>query len=158
MRCSPRLLKVVQKTLLLQIPGAYGRQFHQAQAPVLAAELDAYAPELAELRLKLSAQERIFDADFLKLGGEGGVAAMVAPVGVQYAELRLGRGLASRQKNSSSARSSAFIARPHFEQKSAYSPGCMSMKPSSDTSGLTSTLSNGRSTPRSFGLDSTALI
>ena len=84
------LLKVVEQPLLLQVARAYRGELHEAEPPVVAAEFVADAPELREFGLELTAQEGVVHADLLKFGGEGGVAAVVAPVGVKYAQFCLG--------------------------------------------------------------------
>ena len=84
------LLQVVKQALLPEPAGAYCRQLHEAQALAVPAELMAYMPELLELRLYLRTNERIVHGNLLKLGRKGGMAAVVAPIGVQYAQLRLG--------------------------------------------------------------------
>ncbi len=85
------LLLVVQHALVLEVAGADGGQFHEAERFVVASELVADGFELAQIRLEGGFDEGIVHADVRQLGGEGRVAAVVAPVGVEDAQLRLGR-------------------------------------------------------------------
>ena len=82
---------IVQFPLLTQIPGSDGRQFHQTQALALASERLADVVEGAQLAFQLFFEERIVDFYFGQFRGKGGVAAVVAPVGVEDAEFRFGR-------------------------------------------------------------------
>ena len=85
------LLHVVQQALLPQVPGADGRQFHQAERLVFPAQFPADVMELAQDRFDLFLDERIIHLDGGQFRREGRMAAMVAPVGVEDPEFRLGR-------------------------------------------------------------------
>ena len=85
------LLLVVQLAVGLQPAGADGCEFHQAERLLHAAEFLAHGAEPAQTLLQFGFQEGIVDGDFFDFGGEGGVAAVVAPVGIQDAELGLER-------------------------------------------------------------------
>ena len=84
-------LQVVQLALLAEPAGADGREFHQAAGLVAAAEIRPHLLEEREGGFQFRLHERLVHGDLLQHGSEGGVTAMVAPVGVQDAEFRLGR-------------------------------------------------------------------
>ncbi len=84
------LLLVVEDTLFLQPAGSDGGQLHETEALTLASKFPAHGMELAELALDLALHEGVVHGDGVQLGVEGGVAAVVAPVGVEYPQLGLG--------------------------------------------------------------------
>ena len=84
-------LQIVQQAAPLQTAGTDGGEVHQADALLLAAQLAADVQVEGQRLLNLRLHERLLDRDPLQFGGEGGVAAVVAPVGIQNAELRLAR-------------------------------------------------------------------
>ena len=77
-------LQVVQLALLAQPAGADGRELHQAAGLVPAAEVRPHRG------FQFGLDEGLVHRDLLQHGGEGGVTAVVAPVGVQDTEFRLG--------------------------------------------------------------------
>ena len=81
--------QVVQQPFLAQVAGADGRHVHQADALVLAPQFAADAQVEGQRILDLVLYERFLDRDALQLGGEGRMAAMVAPIGVEDAQLGL---------------------------------------------------------------------
>ena len=85
------LFQVVQLALLAQPAGADRGKLHQAAGLVLPAEVRAHLLEQAQGLFQLGFHEGFVHRDFLQFGGEGRVAAMVAPVGIQDPEFRLGR-------------------------------------------------------------------
>ena len=88
------LLQIVQFALGLEIAGAYGSQFHKAEGFSAAAQLLAHASGELEGLLQLGLEEGLVYRDLLYLGGESRMAAMVAPVGIQYAQLGFRRAAA----------------------------------------------------------------
>ena len=84
-------LQVVQLALLAQPAGADGRELHQAAGLVPAAEVRPHLLEQVQGGFQFGLHEGLVHRDLLQDGGEGGMAAMVAPVGVQDAEFCLGR-------------------------------------------------------------------
>ena len=82
-------LQIVQQPPLAQKAGADRGQIHQAEALMLAAQLAADREVQSERILDLVLCERLLDGDLLQFGRKGRVAAMVAPVGIQNAQLRL---------------------------------------------------------------------
>ena len=85
------LLHIVEQSLLPEVACAYCCQFHQTEALALTSQFLSHIVELAQLGLDFFAHEGIIHGDGLEFGGEGGVAAVVAPVGVEYPELGLAR-------------------------------------------------------------------
>ena len=81
--------QVVQQPFLAQVAGADGRHVHQADALVLAAQFAADAQVEGQRILDLVLCERLLDRDALQLGGEGRMAAVVTPIGVEDAQLGL---------------------------------------------------------------------
>ena len=82
-------LHIVQKPFALEITGTYRRDIHQAERLVLPSELLADLQIEVICPLNLILDERVLDSDIIQYGGESGVAAMVAPVCIQYPELCL---------------------------------------------------------------------
>ena len=66
--------------------GWFGGQVHQADALLLAAQFAADAQVERERLLDVAPHERLLDRDILEVGREGGVAAVVAPVGIENPE------------------------------------------------------------------------
>ena len=85
------LFQIVEQALLPEVARAYGSKFHKAEALAFASQFLAHLVELAQLGLELFAHEGIVHGDGLELGGEGGVAAVVTPIGVEYPQLCLAR-------------------------------------------------------------------
>ena len=83
-------VQVVQLALLAQPAGADGRELHQAAGLVPAAEVRPHLLEQREGGFQFGLDEGLVHRDLLQHGGEGGVTAVVAPVGVQDTEFRLG--------------------------------------------------------------------
>ena len=88
------LLQVVQLTLLAQPAGSNGGQFHQAHGLPGAAQFFPHLIEEVQGSLQLGLHEALVHGDFFQLGGKGGMTAVVAPVGVQDAQLGF-RGVAA---------------------------------------------------------------
>ena len=84
-----RDLLIVQQPLLLQVAGADRGDIHQAEALVLAAQFAADTQVEGQRILDFVLDERLLDGDALEFGREGRMAAVVAPVGIQNAQLRL---------------------------------------------------------------------
>ena len=85
------LLQVVQFALLAEPAGADRGEFHQAAGLVLPAEVRAHLLKQAQGLFQFGLHEGLVHRDLLQFGGEGGVAAVITPVGVQDPEFRLGR-------------------------------------------------------------------
>ena len=81
------LVEVLQLTGLLEIFGADGAHVHEADGLLVAAELVADLHVAVESRL----DDLVVDRDVVEHGAEGGVAAVVGPVGVDHADLGDGR-------------------------------------------------------------------
>ena len=77
------LVKAGEGALGLQPLGADGAHVHEADGLFLAAELRAHLQVAVEGRL----DRDVIDLDVLQVGAEGGVAAVVGPVGVDHADL-----------------------------------------------------------------------
>ena len=84
-----RDLQIVQQPLLLQVAGSDRRHVHQADALVLAAQFAADPQVQGQRILDLLLHERLLDRNPFEFGREGRMAAVVAPVGIQNAQLRL---------------------------------------------------------------------
>ena len=84
-----RDFQIVQQPLLFQVAGSDRRHVHQTDALVLAPQL-APDPQVQSQRiLDLLLHERLLDGDAFEFGREGRMAAVVAPIGIQNAQLRL---------------------------------------------------------------------
>ena len=84
-------LLIVQQTLFLQVTGTDGRQLHKAERFILATQLHADMAELIQFVLNVGFDERVLHLNIFKDSGEGGVTAVVGPIGVQDAQFCLGR-------------------------------------------------------------------
>ena len=84
-------LHIVKQTLSLEITGSYRCHIHQVQALMLTTQVLADLHVEVESTVNLALYEGILDGNLLKLGGESGVAAVVAPICVKDAELSLVR-------------------------------------------------------------------
>ena len=84
------LLLVIQHALVLQVAGADGSQFHEAERLMVAAERMADLLQLPQVSLQRRLDEGILHTDRRQLTRKGRVAAVVAPVGIEDAEFRLG--------------------------------------------------------------------
>ena len=82
-----RLVEVLQDALLFQFLGTDGGQVHHAAGLVLAAKVGAHGHVAVEGLL----HHGIVDLDVIQNGSEGGVAAVVRPVGVDHLDLGDGR-------------------------------------------------------------------
>ena len=82
---------VVQQAGLAQIASADSRHIHEVQAFMLTTEFLSHLEIKVQCPVNVLLHEGFLDAYFLQLRGEGRVAAMVAPICVQYAEFRLVR-------------------------------------------------------------------
>ena len=82
---------IVEPSGAAEISRAYGGEFHQTEALAFPSEFLAHRVELSEFILELSLHEGVVHPDGVEFGAEGGVTAMVAPVGVEYPEFGLGR-------------------------------------------------------------------
>ena len=82
---------VVQLASLAEMLRADRGHVHEVQPLLLASKILAHLQVQLHRALDILLYERIFDSDFLKLGRERGVAAVVAPVSVQDAQLCLVR-------------------------------------------------------------------
>ena len=85
------LLQVFQKALGFEVAGADGSQLHEAEVLLLPAQVLSHFGDERKRGVHIGLDEGIVHLDFLQGGGKGGVAAVVAPVGVQDAELGAGR-------------------------------------------------------------------
>ena len=85
------LLLVVEQSFLLQVTGADGRHVHQADRLAGTPQLFTHAAVEGQRLLHLALHERLVHGNLLQYGRKGGMAAMVAPIGIQYPELRFGR-------------------------------------------------------------------
>ena len=83
-------LEVVQETLRTQVTGAHGRHFHEAEALLAAAYLPAGVLEQFYGCVDVRLDEGLVHGVRKEFRVEGGVSAVVAPVGVKDAQLRLG--------------------------------------------------------------------
>ena len=83
------LLQVVEYARLLQITCTDCRKLHQTEALLLSAELLTYAAQSLQRLLQLLLEERLVDCYLLNLGCKSSVAAVVAPIGIEYAKLGL---------------------------------------------------------------------
>ena len=84
-------LHIVKKALRLEITCADSSHIHEVQALMFTSEFLADLHIEVKGSVDLTLDERIFDIDFLKFRGEGGMTAMVAPVCVEDTEFGLGR-------------------------------------------------------------------
>ena len=82
--------EVVEQPPAAKPAGPYRGQIHQAQGLVVPPQLPPHLPVAVERAGDLLARGRRLDGDSVEAGGEGGVAAVVAPVGVQDAQFGLG--------------------------------------------------------------------
>ena len=82
-----RDLQIVQQAFLPEVARADGRHIHQAEALVLTAQFAADTQVQRQRIFDLLLGERLLDGDALQLGREGRVAAVVAPVSVEDAQL-----------------------------------------------------------------------
>ena len=82
-------LKIVKKPLLTQVPRPYGGHVHQTDVLFLPAEFLAHAEIFVIGFPHLVRNERIVYPDMLDHRSESRMAAMVAPVSIQYAEFGL---------------------------------------------------------------------
>ena len=82
-------LHVIELPFLPEVTRSDCGHVHQIQAFVLASELLPHLQVKIEGPVDLLLDEGFLHIELLQFGGEGGVAAMVAPVGVQDAEFRL---------------------------------------------------------------------
>ena len=85
------LLQVFQLALEAEPAGAQGGQFHQAEGFPLPAQVLPHLSGELQGTFQLGLHKAFFHRNFLNLRGKGGVAAMVAPVGIQDAEFRFRR-------------------------------------------------------------------
>ena len=85
------LLHVVQLALLTKPAGADGSELHQAAGFVPAAEVRAHLFKEVKGGFQFGLHEGLVHRDLFQDGSEGRMTAVVAPVGVQDTELRLGR-------------------------------------------------------------------
>ena len=84
-------LHIVQLANLTQVATANSCQLHQAQRLLLTTELLAHHAELCQCGFVLALHKRVVNLYLLNLGGEGGVTAVVAPIGVEDSQLGLRR-------------------------------------------------------------------
>ena len=84
-------LQVVQFALLSQVPGPDRGYVHEVQALLLAAKFLAQFQIEVERLLDVFLDKGLFDPDLLQFGHEGGMAAVVAPIGVQNPQFGLVR-------------------------------------------------------------------
>ena len=84
------LFQILQLAFEPKPTGAQRCQFHEAEGLPLASQLLPHAAGQFQGAFQLGLHKAFFHRNFLNLRGKGGVAAMVAPIGVQDAELRLG--------------------------------------------------------------------
>ena len=82
-----RDLQIVQQAFLPEVARADGRHIHQAEALVLTAQFAADTQVQRQRIFDLLLDERLLDGDALQLSREGRVAAVVAPVSVEDAQL-----------------------------------------------------------------------
>lgn len=82
-----RDLQIVQQAFLPEVARADGRHIHQAEALVLTPQFAADTQVQRQRIFDLLLDERLLDGDALQLGREGRVAAVVAPVSVEDAQL-----------------------------------------------------------------------
>ena len=78
-----RLVQILQDTLLLQLLGANGGKVHHAAGLVLAAQLGAHR----HVAVKGLLHHGVVDLHIVQNGAEGGVAAVIGPVGVDHLDL-----------------------------------------------------------------------
>ena len=84
-------LHIVEFSDLAEIACANRCKLHQAQRLLLTAEFLAHQAELCQCRLELLLHKRLVNLYLLDLGSEGGVTAVVAPIGIQNSQLGLCR-------------------------------------------------------------------
>ena len=78
-----RLVQILQDTLLLQLLGTNGGKVHHAAGLVLAAQLGAHR----HVAVKGLLHHSVIDLHIVQNGAEGGVAAVIGPVGVDHLDL-----------------------------------------------------------------------
>ena len=81
------LVEVLQDALLLQLLGTDGGHVHHAAGLVLTAEVGAHG----HVAVKGGLHHGIVDLHIVQNGAEGGVAAVIRPVGVDHLDLGDGR-------------------------------------------------------------------
>ena len=86
------LLLVVEQSFLLQVTGADGRHVHQADRLAGTPQLFTHAAVEGQRLLHLALHERLVHGNLLQHGRKGGMAAMVAPIGIQYPEASVSEG------------------------------------------------------------------
>ena len=79
------LLEIVELAVRAQPACADGGELHEAEALILSSELFPHVSEHLQAVLELTLHEGLVHSDLLKLGSEGGMAAVVAPVSIQDA-------------------------------------------------------------------------
>ena len=82
-----RLIEVLQDTLLFQLLGTDGGKIHNAAGLVLAAKVGTHG----HVAVKCFLHHGIVDLDVVQNGAEGGMAAVIGPVGVDHLDLSNGR-------------------------------------------------------------------
>ncbi len=85
------LLQVIQHAVRAQPPRAYCGDIHQADAPALTPKLPTHAEIHPVSPLHLLPDKRVLKLHAVQLCVESGMSAVVAPIGVQDAQLGLGR-------------------------------------------------------------------
>ena len=81
------LVQILQDTLLLQLLGTNGGKVHHAAGLVLTAQLSAHS----HVAVKGFLHHGVVDLHIVQNGAEGGVAAVIGPVGVDHLDLGDGR-------------------------------------------------------------------
>ena len=84
------LFLVVQHAFVLQVTGADGSQFHQAEGLVFPPKFPAHGIQPPQVFFQRRTDERILHPDVRQAGRKRRVAAVVAPIGVQNVKFRLG--------------------------------------------------------------------
>ena len=77
------LVQILQDTLLLQLLGTNGGKVHHAAGLVLTAQLSAHS----HVAVKGFLHHGVVDLHIVQNGAEGGVAAVIGPVGVDHLDL-----------------------------------------------------------------------
>ena len=77
------LVQILQDTLLLQLLGTIGGKVHHAAGLVLTAQLGAHS----HVAVKGFLHHGVVDLHIVQNGAEGGVAAVIGPVGVDHLDL-----------------------------------------------------------------------
>ena len=83
--------EVIEYASGLERAGSYGGHIHKVQALAVASELFAELQVELQRAFYVFLDERLVHIYIRQLGGEGGVAAVVAPIGVEYLEFGLAR-------------------------------------------------------------------